>query len=280
MAHEQDGEQAPAPVLAQGAARGSHDLLSSVPGSDGPGGSESVTTVLVAFGANVLIARGEVGRRGADRVGVDPGRGGAFLGGHRQRDLLDDRQPPVPAAARSRAPVRPRPGGLRLVAVRRARAVRGGRGGIRRPRHPGTHQPRARRALRPRVRRAGHLLRARGRLLPAVGPAGPGRGGVAAAGPDRARPGHLRSDPAGGVRRGLRRADRPGHRGRRPGRPPADRLPGAGRGRLDPGRRAARGGRGRPDQPQPAIPGRRRRPTPACARPPSRPCWTRRRSPG
>jgi divalent metal cation (Fe/Co/Zn/Cd) transporter len=56
MAHEQDGEQAPAPVLAQGAARGSHDLLSSVPGSDGPGGSESVTTVLVAFGANVLIA--------------------------------------------------------------------------------------------------------------------------------------------------------------------------------------------------------------------------------
>src|SRR6202046_196207 len=56
MAHEQDGEQAPAPVLAQGAARGSHDLLSSVPGSDGPSGSESVTTVLVAFGANVLIA--------------------------------------------------------------------------------------------------------------------------------------------------------------------------------------------------------------------------------
>ena len=56
MAHEQDGEQAPAPVLAQGAARGSHDLFSSVPGSDGPGGSESVTTVLVAFGANVLIA--------------------------------------------------------------------------------------------------------------------------------------------------------------------------------------------------------------------------------
>src|SRR6202046_259707 len=56
MAHEQDGEQAPAPVLAQGAARGSHDLLSSVPGSDGPSGSESVTTVLVAFGANVLVA--------------------------------------------------------------------------------------------------------------------------------------------------------------------------------------------------------------------------------
>jgi len=56
MTHEQDGEQAPAPVLGEGAARGSQDLLRSVPGSHGPGGSESVTTVLVAFGANVLVA--------------------------------------------------------------------------------------------------------------------------------------------------------------------------------------------------------------------------------
>jgi cation diffusion facilitator family transporter len=42
--------------MAEGAARGSHDLLG--PGSllGGPGGSESLTTVLVAFGANVLIA--------------------------------------------------------------------------------------------------------------------------------------------------------------------------------------------------------------------------------
>jgi cation diffusion facilitator family transporter len=56
MAHERNGEQAPAFVSGEGAARGSHDLLGSVPGSDGPGGSESVTTVLVAFGANVLIA--------------------------------------------------------------------------------------------------------------------------------------------------------------------------------------------------------------------------------
>src|SRR5450432_1614886 len=56
MAHEQDGEQGPAPVPADKAADGSHDLLRSVPGSEGPGGSESVTTVLVAFGANVLIA--------------------------------------------------------------------------------------------------------------------------------------------------------------------------------------------------------------------------------
>src|ERR1700728_4174836 len=56
MAHEQDGEQDRAPVLPQRAACGSHDLLKSVPGSEGPRGSESVTTVLVAFGVNVLIA--------------------------------------------------------------------------------------------------------------------------------------------------------------------------------------------------------------------------------
>jgi cation diffusion facilitator family transporter len=55
MAHEQDGEQRP-PFVAATAAGGSHDLLRSVPGPAGPGGSESVTTVLVAFGANILIA--------------------------------------------------------------------------------------------------------------------------------------------------------------------------------------------------------------------------------
>jgi len=54
MAQETGGEQAPAP--AEGAARESHDLLGSVPGSGGPGGSESLTTVLVAFGVNILIA--------------------------------------------------------------------------------------------------------------------------------------------------------------------------------------------------------------------------------
>jgi cation diffusion facilitator family transporter len=56
MAHEQGGEQTPARGLAEGATGGSHDLLRSVPGSADPGGSESVTTVLVAFGANVLVA--------------------------------------------------------------------------------------------------------------------------------------------------------------------------------------------------------------------------------
>jgi len=50
MAHEQDGEQAPAPVVAKGAGRGSHDLLGLVPGPSDRGGSQSVTTVLVALG--------------------------------------------------------------------------------------------------------------------------------------------------------------------------------------------------------------------------------------
>jgi cation diffusion facilitator family transporter len=56
MAHDRNGEQGPAPFLAGTAAGRSHDLLRSVQEPDGPGGSESVTTVLVAFGANVLVA--------------------------------------------------------------------------------------------------------------------------------------------------------------------------------------------------------------------------------
>jgi cation diffusion facilitator family transporter len=56
MASERSGEDGPAPVVAEGTARGSHDLLGSVPLLGGPGGSESLTTVLVAFGANLLVA--------------------------------------------------------------------------------------------------------------------------------------------------------------------------------------------------------------------------------
>ena len=56
MAREQGGEQAPAPVAAEGAARGSHDLFMSVPLLRAPRASESFTTVLVAFGANIVIA--------------------------------------------------------------------------------------------------------------------------------------------------------------------------------------------------------------------------------
>jgi cation diffusion facilitator family transporter len=55
VADEPDNGQARVPALAEGAG-GFHDLLRSVPGSAGPGGSESVTTVLVALGANVLVA--------------------------------------------------------------------------------------------------------------------------------------------------------------------------------------------------------------------------------
>jgi hypothetical protein len=56
MAREPRGEGVPAPGTPGGAARGSGDLLRSVAQLAGPGGSESLTTVLVAFGVNVLIA--------------------------------------------------------------------------------------------------------------------------------------------------------------------------------------------------------------------------------
>ena len=54
MTHEQDGEE-PAAVSAA-AARRSFDLLGSVPEAAATGESESLTTVLVAFGANILVA--------------------------------------------------------------------------------------------------------------------------------------------------------------------------------------------------------------------------------
>ena len=56
MAREQGGEQAPAPVTTEGAARGSRELVMPVPLLRGAGASESFTTVLVALGANVLVA--------------------------------------------------------------------------------------------------------------------------------------------------------------------------------------------------------------------------------
>lgn len=60
MAQERDGEPVPAPGVAGAPGRAeepsaTHDLLSSVPGS-GRTESESITTVLVAFGANILVA--------------------------------------------------------------------------------------------------------------------------------------------------------------------------------------------------------------------------------
>ena len=56
MTSGQDGEQAPGPAADKGVARRSFDLFGAVPGSDGPGSTESLTTVLVAFGVNVLVS--------------------------------------------------------------------------------------------------------------------------------------------------------------------------------------------------------------------------------
>jgi hypothetical protein len=56
MRHEEQDKVTRRPVAAKDAAHGSHDLLSAVPGADDATGSESVTTVLVAFGANILVA--------------------------------------------------------------------------------------------------------------------------------------------------------------------------------------------------------------------------------
>jgi hypothetical protein len=56
MGRHRDDEQAPESVVAQRAARRSHDLLESASAARDSGGSESRTTILVAFGANILIA--------------------------------------------------------------------------------------------------------------------------------------------------------------------------------------------------------------------------------
>jgi cation diffusion facilitator family transporter len=56
MAHQQDDEQAPPFGPGPEAGGRPHDLLSSVPGSEDSGESESLITVLVAFTVNVLVA--------------------------------------------------------------------------------------------------------------------------------------------------------------------------------------------------------------------------------
>src|SRR5689334_16434491 len=56
MARERGGNEASAPSAGRGVARRPFDLFGSVPLLRDPGASESLTTVLVAFGANVLIA--------------------------------------------------------------------------------------------------------------------------------------------------------------------------------------------------------------------------------
>jgi cation diffusion facilitator family transporter len=59
MAREQGGDQVPAPVAAGGTARSSREPLLAVPLLRGPRASQSLMTVLVAFGANLLIAAGK-----------------------------------------------------------------------------------------------------------------------------------------------------------------------------------------------------------------------------
>jgi cation diffusion facilitator family transporter len=56
MTDEQNGEHGQAPALAGDAVPAAHDLLGAVSEAGGPGESESLTTVMVAFVANVLIA--------------------------------------------------------------------------------------------------------------------------------------------------------------------------------------------------------------------------------
>ncbi len=54
MVHGDDN--ASTPIEGESTRDGSHDLLGSVPQPTDPGGSASTTTVLVAFGANILVA--------------------------------------------------------------------------------------------------------------------------------------------------------------------------------------------------------------------------------
>src|SRR3984885_4097464 len=56
MGRHQDEKPPPESVVAQGADRRSHDLLESASAAGDSGASESLRTVLVAFGANILIA--------------------------------------------------------------------------------------------------------------------------------------------------------------------------------------------------------------------------------
>ncbi len=56
MTDEQNGEQGQAPALAGAGSQAAHDLLGAVSEAGGTGQSESLTTVLVAFVANILIA--------------------------------------------------------------------------------------------------------------------------------------------------------------------------------------------------------------------------------
>jgi len=138
MAREQGGEQAPALVTTEGTVRGSRESLMSVPLLRGSSASESLTTVLVAFTANILVAVAKsaaAALTGSASLVAEAAHSWADSG---KRDLPADRQPAGAPPARPRSSVRSWPGSLRMVAVRRARALRGGRRRIGHARRPGT----------------------------------------------------------------------------------------------------------------------------------------------
>jgi hypothetical protein len=56
VARERGGNEASVPSAGRGLVRRPYDLFGSVSLLHDPGASESLTTVLVAFGANVLVA--------------------------------------------------------------------------------------------------------------------------------------------------------------------------------------------------------------------------------
>ena len=115
---EQGGEQAPAPVATEGAARGSREPLLSLPLLRGSGTSESLTTVLVAFGANILVA---VAKSAAAVVigwrALVAEQRRIRWADYRQQDVPADRQPAGTPPAEPRSPVRSWPGSVRVVAV-------------------------------------------------------------------------------------------------------------------------------------------------------------------
>ena len=232
------------------------DLFGRGARPDGPGSTESLTTVIVAFGANVLVAAAEVGRRpGApDRRRSWP------------RRPTPGRTPATrsscwsPAAGRAARPTsRTRSGTAGRPTSGRCSPRSGCSWPVPRCRWRTASRNSSGRSLL-RDFAVGHIELAVSFVLEGVSLCSrsgrPGPAQSLARGPDRACAGHLRPDLAGGVRRGLRRAGWPAPL-RPPGwRPPAHRVGCPGRCRVDPGRPAARRHRGAADQPQPAVPGR------------------------
>ena len=231
------------------------DLLDGAAG-DGPGGLGEPDDRPGRVRRQPAGRDRQVGRRGGDRLGLDAGRGRALLGGRRQRGV------PAVANRRSRRPPDPQhPFGhgreayvwslfaaLGLFVAGAAVSVTHGIQELITP------EPASDFLVGYVVLAVSFVLEGIS-FLQSIRQAKPEAESLRPR-PHRARPGHLRPDPAGGLRRGRGRAGRPGHRRRRARPAPDHRLPDPGRDRLDPGRRAARRRRDRADQPQPAVPGR------------------------